>query len=420
MNIIISNETRGSIASQLGAAHYSYRFAEAKFRTVLEQEAPVWTVKYPYAYPDPGLLREELNLPEGDLVHIAFRSAENLRPIKGLYNICAFAWEFDILNDTDWRGQTPIFNQHRMLGLFDEIWATSHYTRDILVSHGLEHVHTIPAPVTDSWEDPELYTDADLEGIELYPLKVNLGVRDLLYAPGVLWEQPAGLPDKLREARDAGLLFTTILNPHDQRKNMRNMVGAFEAFAQTTPEACMIIKVSIPNRMAERTQLLLDGLRRGLGSISSIDSDNIFLAVGYLSDHEISALHALSDFYLSPSISEGQNLPLIEGMMARSIPVSTANTAMLDYIDDDNAITIATKTLPGSMLDLASTNARKPFTVEMASAYDIYCALQAAARLTPEQRQFKSAAARDAVLALYAPDVVREKVRDRISNISKG
>ena len=66
---------------------------------------------------------------------------------------------------------------------------------------------------------------------------------------------------------------------------------------------------------------------------TTIESDRIAFFNAFLSEAQMTALYSLADFYLCTSVAEGQNLPLLEAMAHGTVPVTTANTAMLDYID---------------------------------------------------------------------------------------
>ena len=132
----------------LGAPHYSYRFAEAKFLALFDRRdmAPgklVMPEYYngPQAFA-PGVF--DVALPT---LHLIFRSTEQIRLLKFALNICCFAWEFDVLKDATLVNEHPFLNQKRMLELCDEVWVPSHYTGNVLRAHGLAHSVCIPAPV---------------------------------------------------------------------------------------------------------------------------------------------------------------------------------------------------------------------------------------------------------------------------------
>src|SRR3981189_1814514 len=95
--IVYSSEGRAAIATQLGAAHYSYRFAEAKFVDLLRQmgHAPERLDLPPYYRAQCCAAMRQVE--RATTIHLIFRSTENIRTIDGCYNIACFAWEFDVL-----------------------------------------------------------------------------------------------------------------------------------------------------------------------------------------------------------------------------------------------------------------------------------------------------------------------------------
>src|SRR5205085_9670701 len=80
-------------------------------------------------------------------IHLIFRSPENIRTIIGCYNICCFAWEFDVLKTDTLPFEHPFRNQKRMLEYCQEIWVPCTYSLEVLSESGLKNLHYVPAPV---------------------------------------------------------------------------------------------------------------------------------------------------------------------------------------------------------------------------------------------------------------------------------
>jgi glycosyltransferase involved in cell wall biosynthesis len=109
----------------------------------------------------------------------------------------------------------------------------------------------------------------------------------------------------------------------------------------------------------------------------------IFLA-DFLNDRQMAALYSLSDFYLSTSHCEGFNAPLLEAMTYGAFPVSTKNTAMRDFVDQDNAIVIDERAFPGLLPRMASDISGTSSTLSVASRFDIARAIRAALEVSRE------------------------------------
>jgi len=148
LNIYHSSAVEGSLSEVLGAPNYSYRFAEAKFmaafaahgRTSIKLAMPEYYATE--AALPPGMRSEGL-----PAAHLIFRSTEQIRLLKFAWNICCFAWEFDVLKDDTGINEHPFLNQKRMLSLCDEVWVPCSYTKAVLERHGIANVHVIPAPI---------------------------------------------------------------------------------------------------------------------------------------------------------------------------------------------------------------------------------------------------------------------------------
>ena len=97
----------------------------------------------------------------------------------------------------------------------------------------------------------------------------------------------------------------------------------------------------------------------------------------------MSALYCIADFYICTSAAEGQNLPLLEAMAHGSVPVSTGNTAMADYITADNAFQIAERSVPNISEHMAGTIAGKPFNIHSTNSRDVSAALAQSRAATP-------------------------------------
>ncbi len=143
-----SSAVEGDLSQILGAPHYSYRFAEQKFlRAFAERGVLPGKLKMPEYYNDVESLTNNIGTPPENIVHVIFRSTEQIRLLKIGYNIACFAWEFEVLKDESRPGEHPFLNQCRMLSICDEVWVPCRFTRDVLERHGINNVHIIPAPI---------------------------------------------------------------------------------------------------------------------------------------------------------------------------------------------------------------------------------------------------------------------------------
>jgi len=414
--ILYSSEGRSSLPAQLGAAHYSYRFAEEKFIHLLTAMgyAPEPVDLPPYY--GPHSRTATARTAGGQPLHLIFRSAENIRPIAGCYNIACFAWEFDVLKTDTLPFEHPFANQKRMLDACQEVWAPSAYTAEILKANGIMNTYRVPAP----WDPPpRLITDAQkpaslaaLRGVAAVQLKISNLVR---FNPRSMVTSLTGSP-AIAEAMAARKLFVTVLNPHDKRKNLQELLLGFVSALQYHPEAALLVKLVLPPRPRAHEVLLSDIVPRFERPIS-LQCDRILFIGEYLSGEQLSALYEIANFYLCASVAEGQNLPLIEAMGHGAVPVSTLNTAMLDYLCDENCIGVRTRKFAAFERRTGADVARRPYAVEFCSQTDIGRAVLRACALSRAEIESLRQGALESVLDGFSTRAVGALVRQRIDAI---
>ena len=405
----------------LGAPHYSYRFAEAKFvRCMADMSIDMHFVMMPEYY---SSSRSYTTLPQyrGRYVHMIFRSTEQIRILKEAYNIVCFAWEFPVLKDKCGEDEHPFLNQKQMLSLCDEVWVPCTFTKRVLEEHGLTNVHCIPAPI-EVYEANTLGKDEALRRlghIDTKSFHVNfLGHwgrrRGDEYTP--LFAAAVG-PDQSLTGRK---VYLAIFNPEDFRKNLDAMVRGFDAFQQHNRDAILIIKALTSPERFTLDLVVLDVMVNKLASGSSFANDNIIVFNQFLTDEEMSALYDLADFYLCTSIAEGQNLPLLEAMARGVVPVTTRTTAMLDYIDPSDAVIIGTNSVLNENPHLAGCVAGKPYNVDICDARQVTAALNEANALTEDAYNRLSSAARMMVHDRMSFNRLQPAIAERLRAIAPG
>lgn len=132
--------------------------------------------------------------------------------------------------------------------------------------------------------------------------------------------QPSTDPDtrariRQRYALPARYLF--FLGSADPRKNLRGVLKAFAAYAQTDPDCQLIVSGEVPPMLA---QLITPAERAVL--------DRRCRFVGYIADADLPGVYSLAETFLFPSISEGFGLPVLEAMGCGTPVITSAATAM--------------------------------------------------------------------------------------------
>lgn len=420
--IYYSTKTRSALADITGelppgAAHYSYSFVCRKFLELFEYEdISAQELLRPEIYPHSSFLSHAPSRP----IHFIVKPFEEIRLLKGARNIAEIMWEFEELPDfrrlpTGHPARVSKMNDYaHMLGLCDEIWVGCSFSKTVLENSGIQNVHVVPAPVR---KRPN-YPRSDMTKRQNLERLAAVCTTPLSRPPQGQSEAPLVLGDALLAS--GGCLeniFLAIINPGDMRKNLPALIRGFSVFSADCPSAVLLIKFIIDNN-AVQLQNVFDGLlpMRFFElemEFAATPRSNIFAINKFLTDEELQSLYKLSDFYISTSFAEGQNLPLLEAMAAGTIPVSPATTAMADYIDDGNAVVLETIRVPLFHHAAAAYNLTN-CSWEQVPVTAIKRGLTRAVEMPKEERHRKSSSAREAVERFCGFNRVSRIVRSRL------
>ena len=177
--------------------------------------------------------------------------------------------------------------------------------------------------------------------IDLLPVWLRLPFHHLLRGAASLLRRPATAvapepqQQPLPETGDgksctqlSGVIYTSVLNPKDGRKNWANIVTAFCWAFRDTEDATLVLKMSQKDLSTYEPELL--NLLRRLSPFRC----RVVVLHGYLDDAEYEALIAGSSYYVNASLSEGLCLPLMEFLCCGKPVIAPLHTAMEDYLDD--------------------------------------------------------------------------------------
>lgn len=367
--LIYSATDSSSIESSLGLPEYSYYFVLKEFRPMLEKLGRVQVVKSPETEVD--AIYDSCLASGEDCVFLSFSPPNKTLTTLRCPTIPVFAWEFDTLPDEVWDGDPNNDWTHVLATLGRAITHSRHTVATIRRAMGEDFpALSVPSPVWDRFEGlrqkypttlgkgpvtlrvqgsvldsaqmplrtepseqaaPALFHKTlryRLDSTKRFTLEwYRDAIRDLL--PGRLanllsgtmrranwWRQQRAHARNVKSAEAVplhsltldGIIYTTVLNPCDGRKNWHDMVTAFcEAFANT-PDATLVFKFTYLNS-DWAFSLLSDVLRR-----CPPFQCRVIGIHGYLDDESYEQLIASSTYTINSSLGEGQCLPLMEFM----------------------------------------------------------------------------------------------------------
>ena len=131
-----------------------------------------------------------------------------------------------------------------------------------------------------------------------------------------------------------GVVYTSVFNPMDGRKNWQDLLTAFCFAFRDEPGVTLVMKMVHQHR--EAFEILLDRLTYALSPFQC----RIVALHGWMTDAEYDALVAATDYYVNTSTGEGQCLPLMEFMAAGRPAIAPDHTAMADYVDPANSFVL--------------------------------------------------------------------------------
>ncbi|CAH0992274.1 hypothetical protein SIN8267_02393 [Sinobacterium norvegicum] len=138
----------------------------------------------------------------------------------------------------------------------------------------------------------------------------------------------------------SGLIYTTVFNPADARKNWEDIVRAFCYVFSENEKATLILKVTHQHlsSMMGRLHFLL----QQIGNVRC----RVIAVHGFLQDNSFRKLIENTSYYVNASSAEGLCLPLLE-FMASGVPaIAPEHTAMADYIDEKSSFVVASSKEP--------------------------------------------------------------------------
>ncbi|MCW5772378.1 MAG: glycosyltransferase family 4 protein [Rhodospirillaceae bacterium] len=364
---------RSSPNLPLGAAHYSHALLGARLLKAfaslgIETQELVRPEIYHSDYAWNQLGRDEA-VP----IHLIFKPIEEVRFLRGAYNILCSVWEYDKINTEPL--DHPFSDHLSLVSRMDEIWCYSHYTKRALAPH-VANVHRVPAPFVGFAGPPSRPAAEAAAGI-----------------PCCYLDRPAFSPltlgDVLAEFKADPQLFLSVTSPTDLRKNLATMLAGFAQFVAGKTNALLIVKCIVPADPAA-----LETTYRSLRErFRPHDLGRIVIICDYLPQERLDALYASCGFFVCTSHCEGLCMPLIEAMSFGLIPVSVDNTAMNDYISNETAHVIRSTKVRANP---ASNSSGNPFLNWYASSPEaVALALERAYAEGPDRREARRAKGRE-------------------------
>ena len=344
--IIITYSATGedSIETSLGKPEYSYYFVLKAYRPVLEKLGELIVVADPATEVDP--IYERARAKGEYCVFLSFSPPDKTPCNLKCPTIPVFAWEFYNLPNEAWDGKSE--NDWRfVLGKLG--WAITHseftveaVKADVRADYP---VMSVPAPVYDKFAQlgdqgfrpPEQDFELDVDGIVFDSAAMDLEA----FSPENPDRPVIEFERRMHRLKLDGVLYTTVLNPIDTRKNWPDILWSFGWAFRDVPDATLVIKLTHTHAPDALSTMVYDMYKM------SPMRCRIVLIEGYLPDENYEQLASNTTYALNAAKGEGQCLPLMEFMSCGTPAIAPRHSGMRDYISPQTAFVIDTSREPG-------------------------------------------------------------------------
>lgn len=370
----MSNALRGR---NLGSAGYSYDFVAKLFEPLLARFGDV----VPVAEPEKNLeaLARQARQDGCTPIHVCFRALHDAVLCPGALNVAVPAWEFPDLPNCEIGGE-PRHNWVWMSNLCDQVIVGGPFTKETFENGGVTTpISVVPVPIPeayfqiDPWQPDEEWalncagycfapgsepadtTSPPDSRAAYYPPPARHSLESLLkawykvYKRQWAWRMPGVanifLAALARTARVTlnqirhkaaptrplslrGVVYTSIFNPGDGRKNWEDTITGFLQALGDKEDASLVLKLITSDRLEVHRVF---AFYRCLGIPHR---SKVIIIQDFLSEETLLQLVRASTYYVNTAKAEGNCLPLMNYLAANRPAIAPTHTAMGDYFTD--------------------------------------------------------------------------------------
>ncbi len=340
--IVHSAESKGSIAANIGGLDYSYYFVLKKYRPVLEKFAFVVEIRNPAIEVD--VIYRNCKARGEPCLFLSFTPPFKTMMDLACPTISVFAWEYMTLPTDVWGGDPrndwrTVFSKHGCT-----ITHSSFAVRSVQHAMGKDYpAWSIPAPIWDDYA--KLYrkknTSARSNGFDLTFDGVLIDFKGCGEVTtieddktGFIEQRSSLTEDKKVNIHMEGIIYTSVFNPNDGRKNWLDLLWGFCWAFREVEGVTLVMKLAYYDFEAVRGMIISE-----IKKLSPFKCRVVALH-GFLDDDSYKKLILESTYVVNTAHGEGQCLPLMEYMSAGKPAIAPSHTAMEDYVNHDNAFVV--------------------------------------------------------------------------------
>lgn len=158
---------------------------------------------------------------------------------------------------------------------------------------------------------------------------------------GLLGREPVVVPDPPLPSAEltlggegsggGGLVYLTVFNLGDLRKNYRDILSAFLQAFRDRADATLVLKL-VTNPLREHHEAGL--LREAYRAIGVTHACRVVVVTEFLSEEQMADLFRVTTYYVNASHAEGACLPLMRALAGGRPAIAPGHTAMADYMSE--------------------------------------------------------------------------------------
>jgi glycosyltransferase involved in cell wall biosynthesis len=327
-----------SIATQIGRSEYSYYFVRKEFERVLQDLGKVVVVENPRVEVDP--IYFDARRRGEPCVFLSFTPPQFTPFGLACPTIPVLAWEFDTIPSETWYYECEQ-DWRYILNLSGRAIAhSSESVKAIRAAMGEDYpVVSIPAPVWDRFA-PWYHERATgpTAGRTVFSAS---GIVIDSHAPGKSFRAASQNKGQIEIALE-GIIYLSVFNPKDGRKNADDMMDAFCSAFRDTADATLILKLSHTD-CEEKLSLLYERMQQLMPYRC-----RFLMIAGYLETNEYERLVGAASYAVNTSSGEGQCLPIMEHMSCGKPAVAPNHSGMADYVNSENSFVVRSANEPSA------------------------------------------------------------------------
>jgi hypothetical protein len=384
--------TGSTEGKNLGIAGYSYDFVAKLFSELMSQ----WGTVIPVPVPEKNLEKAAADARANGLepIHVSFLPFQDVTLCKSAPNVVVPAWEFPDIPDQVMDGEVRN-DWVRMSNQCELVVVGGPFTVDTFRRGGVESpIRVVPVPTSDGYFEVEPWklgqshtidcrafwperrnfdegrrVDARKDCLRQATKSLKQTIRSLnkvLLGPEKYDSISQSLKQRRVERRKrrgkssrsneqmslpypstpnlnlSGVVYTSIFNPDDGRKNWVDMLNGFLVALGDREDATLVMKLI--TRREEAVKWVVDFYQ---------DRDiphrcKVAFVVDFLSEKQMQQLAAASTYYLQTTRAEGNCLPLMNYLAAGRPGISPDHSAMGDYFDNEVGFVIDSNPEPAA------------------------------------------------------------------------